>query len=170
MSDRAVPILKEARAISFNMPSRIGLLDSVVHTCELELKAFSACELFNVTIVLRELLSNAIVYGNKCSPGRRVRVHVQCLSDREFKISVADEGCGFDCKSLNADIPEDPARLGKRGYILIGNISHAVLFSSKGRCVTAWVGVDEQSEFDWVDKPNRHGRGSKEDERSSSYV
>ncbi len=141
MSDCAVEIQRESSAIRFDVPSRIDLLDSTLHACEFALKDYCPYDLANVLVVLRELLGNAIVHGNKNVDTKLVRGSVERVNEREFMITVADEGNGFNYRDMHPEIPEDPRHAKKRGYILIGHIAHAVLFNAKGNCVTAWVTV-----------------------------
>ena len=143
MSNCAVQMRQEGGVIRFDMPSSVGLLDAVVRQCERTLKEISNNELSSVTVVLREMLKNAIVHGNRNEEQRRVQVSLECLNGREFWITGADEGSGFDYRSVNAGVPSDPRTIEKRGYILIGNISKALLFNDRGNSVTAWVAVDD---------------------------
>jgi len=135
-------IVRAGMTVTFEMPSRPDLIDEVVWQCDLALREISSLDVVGVMLVLRELLSNAIVHGNKSAVERTVRACVECVHGCEFRISVEDEGHGFDYHTMNVDVPEDPRQVRKRGYILIGNIVQALMFNEKGNHVTAWVAAD----------------------------
>ncbi len=139
MPDIAYELIKDKRSILCAIPSHIESLDALLHKYEVELKAMSTADLAGVLVVLRELLRNAVVHGGKGASDRTVRARVDVLGEHAFRICVADEGLGFDYRTLDLRVPEDPRDLRKRGYVLIGNIAQAVMFNERGNAVTAWV-------------------------------
>jgi len=48
-----------------------------------------------IETAVREAISNAIIHGNHEDPYKRVRVMCRCNSDGEVRITVRDEGQGF---------------------------------------------------------------------------
>ncbi len=82
----------------------------------------------NLLIVLRELLANAVTHGNKGDPLKMVRGSISDLGQGRFQIEVRDEGEGFDHRAINMDLPEIPARVRRRGYILIKALSEQIEF------------------------------------------
>lgn len=52
--------------------------------------------LFAVNLVIREGLTNAIRHGNKSDPGKTVRFRMKIDKDNTIRISIADQGKGFD--------------------------------------------------------------------------
>jgi serine/threonine-protein kinase RsbW len=53
---------------------------------------------FEVAVVAREALNNAVIHGNKSDPSRQVYWKVT-IKDKKLRFYVRDEGQGFDWKS-----------------------------------------------------------------------
>jgi anti-sigma regulatory factor (Ser/Thr protein kinase) len=66
--------------------------------------------------------------------------------DKSVEITVADQGKGFDYRSLDFALPDRPAHLERRGYILIGNMADAVRFNGAGNVVTAILKMNEKQD------------------------
>ena len=91
------------------------------------------------SIVLRELLDNAVEHGNRGIETRIVTGSLTYLGEGTFRIIVEDEGEGFDCAGLDVTVPEDPRRVKSRGYVLIHALADRLEFNEKGNRVTAYV-------------------------------
>jgi serine/threonine-protein kinase RsbW len=90
----------------------------------------------NLRVGLTEALSNAILYGNRKDPSKRVRVEVD-LRDSRITARVTDEGQGFDPYELPD--PTTPANLTKpcgRGIFLMRELLDEVHFNDRGNSVT----------------------------------
>ena len=89
----------------------------------------------NILISLTEAVTNAIRHGNGLDIAKHVRVDVWSLRDK-LRISVTDEGPGFEPKSLPD--PTSPSFLeqeGGRGVFLMRALSDEIKFSKRGRRV-----------------------------------
>ncbi len=93
----------------------------------------------DLLVVARELLENARVHGNRGSADLWVHLEVEDLGCGRFELRVEDEGEGFDFQSLRMDVPEDPRRLSRRGYVLICALSEEIRFSGKANAVSVVV-------------------------------
>jgi len=127
--------------LSCTVSSEAQMVDRVLTEIRRFLAAWKVTEDHRLSLVVRELLLNAIVHGNGNEPDRRVRFELQHLRDRQFKITVEDEGSGFDYRSVNMELPDDPRLLRQRGYILIKSLSEQLSFNSRGNCVTATMNL-----------------------------
>jgi serine/threonine-protein kinase RsbW len=76
-------------------------------------------------LCLEEALVNAIVHGNDNKPDRTVKLEIAHDGD-ECRVSVADEGNGFDPQSV--EMP-DCNQLGGRGVCLIKHFMDEVKFN-----------------------------------------
>lgn len=91
---------------------------------------------FRVRAAVGEALSNAVLYGNRQDPSRRVRVGAE-MRPREVRITVTDEGDGFD-----PDAVPDPTRPDRvqeshgRGLFLLRTLMDEVRFNDVGNEVT----------------------------------
>jgi anti-sigma regulatory factor (Ser/Thr protein kinase) len=82
-------------------------------------------------LVVRELLMNAIVHGNKSLPSKVALVRI-ARRFGQFEVQVDDEGEGFDYESLVLDLPEDPHSLARRGLLLVHELSEELTFERGG--------------------------------------
>jgi serine/threonine-protein kinase RsbW len=106
-------LLEEGRRIGFN-PGRLRL---------------------NLRVGVTEALSNAMLYGNRKDPRKRVWIHAS-FNPREIIIRVTDEGRGFDFRRLPD--PTSPANLRKsrgRGIFLIRRLMDAVHYNEQGNSI-----------------------------------
>jgi serine/threonine-protein kinase RsbW len=87
-------------------------------------------------VVLRELLTNAVVHGNRLIPDRTVFCAVYRLSPESYEILVRDQGNGFDFLQVNTSLPGNPQHLQKRGYVLINALTELLTFNEKGNEVS----------------------------------
>lgn len=90
-----------------------------------------------VSIVLRELLKNAIIHGNRKSPTRHVMCSVMVAGTNLLRLTVEDQGEGFNHTALDMALPEDPTRLNNRGYRLINAFCEHLDFNEKGNRIVA---------------------------------
>jgi serine/threonine-protein kinase RsbW len=123
----------------FELPSD---LDCIEETVEFVLSRCSRCQVteqrlrLNFRVSLIEALSNAMLYGNRKDPAKRVRVEIS-IQRASVVATITDEGGGFD-PSLVPD-PTVPANLekpGGRGIFLIHSLMDEVRYNSRGNSVT----------------------------------
>jgi len=89
----------------------------------------------NVLVATMEATNNAIVHGNQSNPEKSVFV---CLekTDAELKISIQDQGSGFDFSSVpDPTAPENLERINGRGIFLMERLSDEISFEDEGRIV-----------------------------------
>lgn len=90
---------------------------------------------FNLRVALCEALANAIVYGNRLDPEKRVYVRVE-VAEEELAVYVRDEGEGFDPEHVPN--PTDPERIGLeegRGIFLIRQLVDEVHYNDRGNSI-----------------------------------
>jgi serine/threonine-protein kinase RsbW len=90
----------------------------------------------NMLIAVTEAVNNAIYHGNKCDPGKTVRIGFETSEDNKLVFSITDEGAGFDHTTLPD--PTDPTNLDKvsgRGVFLMSSLSDSITFEQNGRRV-----------------------------------
>ncbi len=88
-------------------------------------------------LCLEEVLTNAMVHGNKLDPTKLV--HINLFADAErWGLVVEDEGEGFSSQDIPS--PDDPDfifRDAGRGVVLMDNYFDALQYSSKGNRIRA---------------------------------
>jgi serine/threonine-protein kinase RsbW len=96
----------------------------------------------NLRVGLTEALSNAMLYGNRRSPSKRVRLEVH-RSDCRITLKVTDEGGGF-APALIPDptTPENVVRPDGRGLFLMRELLDEVHYNEQGNSVTLVLYID----------------------------
>ncbi len=87
--------------------------------------------LFDVRLCLEEALINAIKYGNQLKKELKVLLTLE-YDKKEVKISVEDQGEGFDPKALKDCTKEGILRNRGRGVYLIHQLMDRVEYNAKG--------------------------------------
>lgn len=93
---------------------------------------------FHLRTALAEALANAIVYGNRQDPSKRVDVRVE-FEPEVVRVHVQDEGDGFDHASLPDPTSPDRIILDRgRGLFLIRHLVDELQFNDTGNalCMT----------------------------------
>lgn len=90
----------------------------------------------NFRVSLTEALANAMLYGNRRDPGKRVLLEAH-LSPQRIVVQVTDEGGGFDPTMLpDPTLPRNRSRPGGRGIFLIRKLMDEVVFNDRGNSIT----------------------------------
>jgi len=136
----------DKESIALRISSEKPLVERAVKACKQFLRQHRITHTEDVTIVLRELTTNAMEHGNQNRAECEVACRVEHLGGSRFKIVVQDEGPGFNAGGVRMTLPEDPRRLQNRGYVLINSLSERLEFNDKGNCVTAYVVAEADTE------------------------
>ena len=100
---------------------------------------------FEVGLLLREFLNNAIIHGNKFDVRKHVALTVRICQSR-LVIRVADEGPGFDWRAIRArGVPGDDAVSG-RGLPIGGQYAQRLRYNRAGNQVVLWVALEQPQE------------------------
>ena len=90
----------------------------------------------NFRVGLTEALSNAMLYGNRSDPHKRVRVEVSVRVE-EVTARVTDQGVGFDPALVpDPTLPDNISKPGGRGIFLMKSLMDEVQFNDQGNSVT----------------------------------
>jgi serine/threonine-protein kinase RsbW len=113
------------------IPSTTKIIDSTVtKIMGLIGNGYSADELGNIDLALREALVNAIIHGNHLDPRKAVRICVALQADRGVLIVVKDSGSGFDPSQVsNPIIGQNLLAQHGRGIFLINQLMQDVQFN-----------------------------------------
>ncbi|MFH1407215.1 MAG: ATP-binding protein [Candidatus Omnitrophota bacterium] len=92
----------------------------------------SSDDLFDIHLSAEEAMVNAVKYGNKFDPKLFVDITVSC-NGREIKISVKDQGKGFDyAHTPDPTTNENIAKASGRGVYLINKLMDEVHYNKEG--------------------------------------
>ncbi len=135
----------EAEASGLRMTVEVpSELDIVEHTVDLVARHCLACGLpakavrFNLRVALAEALANAIVYGNRLDPNKRVQVTLRQVGET-VQVLVEDQGEGFDPDGIpDPTHPDCVGRVAGRGLFLIRELVDELDFNDEGTslCMT----------------------------------
>ena len=116
-------------------------LDIVEHAVDLVARHCLACGLsiksvrFNLRVALSEALANAIVYGNRLDPAKRVYVAIREV-DQHVHVHVEDQGDGFDPDCIpDPRHPDCLDRPAGRGLFLIKQLVDELAFNDQGNSI-----------------------------------
>lgn len=89
-----------------------------------------------ILVATLEAVNNAIKHGNKEIPEKLVDVVIEYI-DNELRISVTDQGEGFDPAGIpDPTLPANIEELSGRGVFLMTKLSDGITFNDKGNSVT----------------------------------
>jgi anti-sigma regulatory factor (Ser/Thr protein kinase) len=130
-------VCREKRSIFFEFYShRKSVFETIDNSSSFFSKFISESEAIGLKVILRELLMNAVVHGNKSKGELLVKCAIEHLGDKAFKISVEDEGGGFDYGSVADDDQDFQHHRKGRGYLLINRLCDRIHFNEKGNRIT----------------------------------
>ena len=92
---------------------------------------------FGVLLIMRDALTNAVLYGSRHEEDSRIRYSLRSESGR-LTMEVEDDGDGFDWKSLTGDVPDITSESG-RGTAIMTLYSSGFQYNEKGnRLAVFW--------------------------------
>jgi serine/threonine-protein kinase RsbW len=93
---------------------------------------------FSLELALREALNNAILHGNCGQISKRVKLTLR-VGRRWIRISIEDEGAGFNWRKIRKlPIPDFEATSG-RGLCILSSCSDRLVYNQRGNQVTFWI-------------------------------
>lgn len=98
--------------------------------------------LFELKVVLNELITNALCHGNKCELNKVVYVTFKLVSYNYIYISVRDEGLGFKFEVNTKSIDDYLDKVNKelcehgRGLVIVYSLCDKVKFNKCGNKVS----------------------------------
>jgi len=90
--------------------------------------------IFEIILLAREALLNAVVHGSKEDPAKRVDFDLS-LEAGGLVLRVEDQGPGFDCAALDFS-PAPPDQNHGRGLFIMKEYSNGLQFNNKGNALT----------------------------------
>lgn len=127
------------RTIHIEIPSQLKFIKGIAHNiiADAKLMGYDEGDLRDkIPVTVDEAVTNAIKHGNKFQEDKNVSIDVSIDNER-IKIVVADEGDGFDVKSVPD--PTDPKHFHKpsgRGILFMNIGMDVVRYNEKGTVLT----------------------------------
>ncbi len=93
---------------------------------------------FNVLLIMREALTNAVLYGSRHEEHSRIRYSLRSEAGR-LSMEVEDDGDGFDWKSRSRELPGIESESG-RGMSIMNAFSSGFTYNDRGNCLSViWL-------------------------------
>lgn len=126
------------------VPSDPEYLSDVDTFLEAVLRGFGADEsvIADIAISVSEIVNNAMLHGNKSSSDKAVTIRVN-HSNGSVKISVSDEGYGFDPDAIDDPLAEENLlkEVG-RGIFIVRSLMDSVNIEATGTGTTITINKD----------------------------
>ncbi len=105
-----------------------------------------AQDCFATELLLREMLTNAVEHGCRCSPERQIRCRVRREGNHLF-IAVKDDGQGFEWRNAGARAAR-PSEASGRGMEILRTYATRFRFSASGNAVMVWKTIGREKNDD----------------------
>lgn len=121
--------------LTFRFSATLALLDRAVVESVRFLQAQNASgSLFDVKLLLREALLNAVLHGSRSDPSRVIALEVRTAEGR-LTLTVTDQGPGFDWRAGLTNLAPPEATSG-RGLTILTLYADDVRYNAAGNQVT----------------------------------
>ena len=118
------------KVIATNVEAARTTAEEVLGT--LQANGYANSTLFAIRLALEEALVNAIKHGNRLDPRRRIRLWAD-IDERQVRITVADEGTGFDPAAVpDPTADENLEKPCGRGIMLMRAYMDEVEYNARG--------------------------------------
>lgn len=132
-------------SLSAEMSSDLTLMENFIQLIEKEYDELNSSLLFAVKVCLRELILNAIDHGNQGQYERSILIKTSIDSD-SLKISVSDEGEGWDHQQYEWNQKVDMQNDRNRGLFLVNQYADHLDFNESGSEVFVYLNKDKESQ------------------------
>lgn len=126
---------RDSKRLSFDIAARLENIDQVCLKTEKFLYAQGLRkECFDILLILRELLNNAVIHGSRLNWEKRVHVIV-LLAFNTLHIEIEDQGQGFDWPKHLDMASSDSATYSGRGIFIARYFADSCTYNSTGNKV-----------------------------------
>jgi serine/threonine-protein kinase RsbW len=140
-------VIETTNMITIRFSSKMIHIKKALQMCCDYINKYKVVCSFKSKVIIQELLINAVVHGNRKDSDKSVTCMVEYLEASRFKITVEDEGEGFDHSNITTVAPANPLEDGICGYILINGYAEKIEFNDRGNSVTVYQNTDEKTNF-----------------------
>jgi len=125
-----------------NIPSYVDKLSDFIIN-----QGYFTEDKFNLVLILKETLTNAIEHGNKLNEEKKVYIKI-IPSHNSIEISIRDEGSGFNISQIFAKQKKDLFSERGRGLVIIYEYADKVEFNSTGNEIRIFFYRNEKQKTD----------------------
>jgi Anti-sigma regulatory factor (Ser/Thr protein kinase) len=119
----------------------------VISKLEDNLVSLEDPELFNIKVILNELLVNSIRHGCKSDINKAVSINCLIREDGRLVLRISDEGNGYDyCNILKQELCDvfsldNNLKECGRGILIVRSLCENLNFNSKGNVIEAVIKI-----------------------------
>lgn len=125
-------------SLSQKVPSTLADVEALCLKVRGLLQGYGLSEIcFDVEILARESLVNAVVHGNRNSPDKQVSFGL-CVGRKWIRLQIEDEGAGFAWKIASHKRSRTTTASG-RGMQIYTLYADRVRFNRTGNQITLWI-------------------------------
>ncbi len=117
--------------------SELSFVKPIISEClaflEFHFKSLTSGDIFEMKLILSELLFNAVIHGNNCDRNKYVIMKLEA-SEGSISVTIKDEGSGFNYRSLiqNFNSEDNLFRESGRGIRLVFKLADNLIFNEAG--------------------------------------
>jgi serine/threonine-protein kinase RsbW len=126
-------------SIPSNLDKISGIVSDVINNLQNDGHLLDECTLFELKVILNEVLINAIKHGNKEDESKYVKVNAGIVKDDLLYIVVEDEGMGYgyDCFCINHKAVNEESDIcnvmeSGRGILIINSLCDNIKVNTRG--------------------------------------
>lgn len=130
------------RCIQSRMELVCQIVGEIIDYLQKNIENLDDCTLFEIRVVLNEVVSNAIKHGNKNDLDKNVKISAGIIADGYCYFVVEDEGEGFTkynnqfcCTGIVDSDDLCNIKESGRGILIVNSLCDKVKFNSKGNKV-----------------------------------
>lgn len=135
------------RMFRYSMPSCLdnigGVVNQILKFVENYYHGISEGSVFELKVILNELLFNAVKHGNKFDSNKEVRICVLNSSSNVIQIVIRDCGAGFDYTYVTNNRQDHKEcdnffmlKESGRGLLIVKSLCHSIRFNKKGNLIS----------------------------------
>lgn len=144
MPDKA-PVRKRINGFTCFVPSNLANVDEICDRAHgLLEKSGLVDRKFDVDLLLREFVTNAMEHGNDMDRKKRVGVDFR-IGAKWIVLRISDEGPGFPWRTQKSEVPDDNATSG-RGLAIGALYAQRLRYNRAGNQVTLWISKTRETE------------------------
>ena len=140
--------IQKTDSLIFQISSRFTLIDRLVAEAESFFKGQAVTNSYNLRLVLRELLLNAVEHGNNKLADKTIQCIIQAEGGGRFMVMVKDQGAGFDFSRLDLNLDKDLLQERSRGLRIIHSIADRIEQQPPGgNCIAVYLTLPAEISF-----------------------
>lgn len=136
--------MKTLKSYKNKIPSDINIAcitaKEIIDFFQNSISSLSECNIFELKVILNELIINAVKHGNKCDPFKFVNINAGICPRNYVYMIVEDQGDGYDYETLmscsNEGLNHEEClfdlKESGRGILIVRSLSDNIRFNKKG--------------------------------------